>query len=186
MSISKPFSREEPDDAPTPEPRILLHHNIPKPLHGVAPRVILGSVWWSRVRRAAKHKAKGHCMACGVWQYKAEYHQWLECHEEYIYDWAKYTLYYSGAVAICHSCHNYIHSGRMRMLLESGEMSQEKYDTIRAHGDKLTRGLQRYALPKIPMNTWAKWRMIVNGKRYGPSTKNMKSWKDGDWRGWKP
>ena len=39
-------------------PELLLHPNIPKVLHGVAPRVVLGAKWWDAERRACYERAE--------------------------------------------------------------------------------------------------------------------------------
>lgn len=59
-------------------PSILLHGNIPKPMHGTAPRVVLGQAWWNKERQAAYASTNYCCEACGVSKWEAQYHQWLE------------------------------------------------------------------------------------------------------------
>ena len=51
------------DDYPC-DPTILLHPNIPKPLHLVAPRTVLGEAWWKSVKKKVKREANGRCQAC--------------------------------------------------------------------------------------------------------------------------
>ncbi|MFM6079802.1 MAG: hypothetical protein ACKPCI_15055 [Dolichospermum sp.] len=117
-------------------PWLLLHPNVPKPLHGLAPRVILGDSWWREQKEKAKQKSDNFCQACGVSPKEAKYHQWLETHECYsIY--ANGKMEFKTCVALCHSCHSFIHDGRMQMMVNSGHCSEEKYFDILDHGNKI-------------------------------------------------
>ena len=57
---------------------------------------------------------------------EAEFHNWLEVHETYDIDFKAGVAVYSGAVALCHACHQFIHSGRLLAVLEKGEISRGK------------------------------------------------------------
>jgi hypothetical protein len=116
---------------------LLLHGNIPQPLHTVTPRSILGQDWWDKERREAYAENNFCCWACGVHKTQANYHQWLEGHEMYSIDWKKGVSVYTGACALCHSCHNYVHSGRLRMLADKGEITKAKYRDIMRHGNAI-------------------------------------------------
>jgi hypothetical protein len=116
-------------------PWLLFHPNIPKPLHGLAPRIILGEKWWNETKKAAKAKLNYHCWACGIHQSQAKYHQWLEAHECYSINYNLGRVEYVGTCALCHACHNYIHDGRMLIMVEQGELDIEKYEAIIEHGE---------------------------------------------------
>lgn len=97
-------------------PELLLHPTIPPPLHGLAPREVLGRSWWDVVRREAYEKYDDHCHACGTHISKALYHRTsspskfksLEAHEAYNIDYDTCTVNLEEIVALCHCCHNYI------------------------------------------------------------------------------
>jgi hypothetical protein len=105
-------------------PWLLLHPNIPMPLHGLAPRIILGESWWQQQKKLAKEKSDNRCLACGVTPKQAKYHQWLETHEVYNM-YSNGTIEFKTCVALCHSCHSYIHDSRMQALTEKKNI-QEK------------------------------------------------------------
>lgn len=168
-------------------PELLLHPNIPKPLHGCAPRVVLGDQWWNEHRQEAYRTNNYCCWACGVPRSDALVHQWLEAHEAYDFDYSRGRLTLLEIVALCHLCHNFIHSGRLSMLNSSGEVTDEFVDQVTKHGKAVTRGLKR---PKAtdPRNVakWSDWRMVIEGRDYGPTTPSHAAWERGEWRNWKP
>lgn len=167
-------------------PEILLCPNVPKPMHGVAPRVILGDKWWNTTRQAAYRSTNYHCVACGVYKYDARSRQWLEGHELYQIDYARGRMLYLETVPLCHFCHAYIHDGRLQHLLERGEIHQAKYIAIIQHGDRVLRdaGLIKpshfdrdYIIVNGVLAPWHRWRLILNGKQYPPKFKTPEAWK---------
>ena len=160
-----------------PNPELLTHGQIPKPMHGVAPREILGQDWWDKQRRAAYQKHQFHCWACGVHKLKAKYHKWLEAHERYEIDYATGRMTFIGCCALCHSCHNFIHSGRLEALREKGEISQERHDDIIKHGIEVMR---RFGLsfPEAPEEVapWERWRMVVGEEEHPPKFASYEIW----------
>lgn len=185
----------------TPNPAILLCPNIPKPMHNVAPRIVLGQNWWDRERRAAYASTNYHCQACSVHKYDAAYHKWLEAHELYDIDYQKGTMRYLRAVPLCHFCHNYIHDGRLKALLDRKELHHHKYAAILKHGERVLReaGLERlshlererlYAEAEAEgkIAEWSKWRLCIGRRRYKPVHKSYEAWlthfsaKDEEWK----
>ncbi len=159
-------------------PEVLLCPNIPKPMHGVAPRVVLGSVWWDNERQAAYRSTDYHCIACGIPKLLAEYHQWLEGHELYKINYKKGLMTYVETVPLCHFCHNFIHSGRLEALLEAGQIHHAKYRSIIQHGDRILKqaGLKRLEAYAGPFAEWGRWRLQIGKKKYPPLYKTEESW----------
>jgi predicted restriction endonuclease len=158
-------------------PELLLHPNIPKPLHGMSPRELKGTEWWDKTRQQVYEKANYKCQCCGVDRRDAKYHKWLEAHECYIYDYERGTATVSEIIALCHSCHSYIHSGLLQMRYRSGQISLDKYLDIKNHGDNILRksGL---TLPPPPSKIadWEKWRIILDGVEYPTKYKSYEAW----------
>lgn len=94
-------------------PEILLHSTIPPSLFGVNPRTIKGKPWWDKVRQIAYAKNNYCCWSCGIPKIDAKYRQWLECHECYSFDLDTNVATFTEVVALCHSCHAFIHKGRL-------------------------------------------------------------------------
>lgn len=171
------------------EPEVLLCPNVPKPMHGVAPREILGRKWWNKTRQAAYESTAFHCLACGVHRIQAKVYQWLEGHEMYGINYTAGRVTYLKTVPLCHFCHNYIHDGRLVALLEKGEMHQRRFIAIIQHGDKVLAdaGLRRLTykerenemidnLLNGEVARWKDWRLVLFGKEYPPKFKNERQW----------
>jgi len=107
-----------------PDASILLHPNIPKPLHGLAPRTIIGQEWWDEERYEAYARYGFCCHACGVHKDEFAHRKGiLDAHEMYQMDYKNGKMIYLYSVALCHYCHNFIHNGRMAIRLKKGEIS---------------------------------------------------------------
>jgi len=85
---------------PFPDPSILLHPQIPKPLHLMAPRVFLGNKWWDNVRRDAYWCHGYYCHACGVDGTGNKSKIGLEAHEMYDIDYVTGRVEFLDAVSI--------------------------------------------------------------------------------------
>jgi hypothetical protein len=117
--------------------RLLLHPNIPKPMHGVNPRSVMGEAWWNKMRRRAYKDNNYCCGACSVHKSEALYFNCLEAHEDYFIDYQKCTIEIKRIVPLCHACHNYIHSGRLLMLAMDAEIKWEKFFDIIKRGNEI-------------------------------------------------
>lgn len=158
-------------------PEILTCHNIPQPMHGTAPRVVLGDKWWNKTRKEAYKSTNYHCLACGVQKYQAKNRQWLEGHELYDIDYMAGRMVYVETVPLCHYCHNYIHDGRLRWLLETGQLHQSKYVAIIQHGDAILRehGLRRDVYLG-PVAEWEEWRLVIGDMEFKPFYPTEEDW----------
>jgi len=187
------------------QPELLTHPNIPKPLHGMNPRSILGKNWWDNERQIAYKKHGYHCWACGIHKQDAKYHKWLEAHESYVINYVQGIVELKEIVALCYSCHNFIHSGRLWNMYCNNEITKEKIRDIINHGFKVLaqnklkpffgtryislklQGLNEtkilliligegYDVDEPSVAKWDKWRLVFNGKEYKSKFKNINEW----------
>lgn len=100
-------------------PEILLHPNIPKPMHGISPRSVMGQEWWDTQREKVYQFNNYCCFCCGVHKSRAKEKKHLEAHEVYDINYTKGRMVFKEIVALCHYCHNFIHSGRLDALLDA-------------------------------------------------------------------
>lgn len=92
--------------------------NIPRPLHGVNPRTILGTSTWNHMRKFCYAKANDTCEICG---YKPDNPHHRHGHEVYEIDYAKGTAKFVKVFCVCSMCHlGCIHTGRALTLWKNG------------------------------------------------------------------
>lgn len=178
------------------KPEILTHPNIPKPLHGIAPRTIMGEDWWNETRQIAYESTDYHCIACGVSKIEAKRFQWLEAHEYWEIDYKKGTARVISIEPLCHYCHNFIHSGRLAMIMDK-EKTKEEVIEILEHGFKVlsdnnlkcfpftlqlansvganTYRVKAYKIPKSKV-VWGEWKLVFNGEEYHSKFKSESEW----------
>ncbi len=165
-------------------PEILLHPNIPQPLQGMSPRVILGEEWWDTKRKEAYKKHNYHCWACGVHKSDAKYKQWLEGHECYVFNYEKGTAFMVEVVALCYMCHAFIHSGLTQVWFNNNKINKKEYGDIIKHGENLLKTVDYKKLNPYIIDSyckvadWADWKIIVDGKVYPTKFKNISEWKE--------
>ena len=88
--------------------------NIPRPLHGVNPRTILGASTWNHMRKFCYNKAEDTCEICGA---KPENLRHRHGHEVYEINYAKGTAKFNRVYCVCSLCHlGCIHTGRALTL----------------------------------------------------------------------
>ena len=88
--------------------------NIPRPLHGVCPRTILGTSTWNHMRKGCYYRADDTCEICG---YKPENLKHRHAHEVYEIDYANGVAKFHNVYCLCSLCHlGCIHTGRALTL----------------------------------------------------------------------
>jgi hypothetical protein len=176
---SRKASADQMIDLPCPS--ILLHPTIPLPLHGLNPRTMKGKSWWDGVRQIAYATNDFRCWACNVHKSKAKYHRWLEAHEAYKIDYLKGRMELDLIVALCHSCHNFIHKGRLSILQDSGKITEEKFLDIITHGVSVLEeaGLSLLRpFDELEHVSWEDWRFVLDGEEFAPLFATQKDWEE--------
>ena len=188
-------------------PKLLTHPNIPKPLHGTAPRTIFGKEWWDKKRHAAYRESNYHCMACGQHKSQDRFHNWLEAHEDYDIDYKTGKVKLNRIFALCHSCHNFIHSGRLGAMYSKGEITEDKALYILKRGfhilkqnnlepfwgtaDVFADITRRYDLDERIhqlktkqhveiQQDWSKWHIEIDGVNHYGKFKSSREWLNRD------
>lgn len=159
-------------------PEVLLHGQIPKPMHGLAPREILGRAWWDKTRRAAYKSTRFHCIACGVYKYNTP-EDYLCGHEVYSIDYLLGRMEYVETIPLCSRCHNFIHSGRLSALRDQGKITESEYMSVLGHGRTVLYEAGLHLSPPYsgPTADWEDWRLVIDGVEYPPKFKTFEDWK---------
>lgn len=180
------------------KPEILTHPNIPKALHGTNPRTLFGECWWDKKRQEAYTRYDYHCISCGVHKSNAKKHRWLEAHEFYEIDYNKGRVEIKSIEPLCHYCHNFIHSGRLKMIMNK-QKSIDEIKNILTHGfeilsknnlqcfyytlefakelDVNTLSVQPYEIIQEKPVKWEDWRLIIDGKSYKGQFNSFEDWR---------
>jgi hypothetical protein len=187
-----------------PQPELLTHPNIPDPMQGLNPRTVKGESWWNETRQLAYAQFDYRCWACATHKDTAIFLHRLEAHESYEIDYEIGVVRLKEVVALCHACHNFIHSGRLWALYSKGEISRDKIMFVLGHGINIckTNGLQPFFAAYLfksmlhgntreealdfakqqggwfPPNVtvpWEKWRMIIDDKAYASKFENAEA-----------
>ena len=119
------------------KPFILTHPNIPKPLHGVNPRLIMGKTKWDAIRQEVYRRNDYHCIVCGVRDIEAKKKQQLEAHEYYAIDYGKGRVEIISIEPLCMYCHSFIHSGMLSASISQKWRTPQEAVEILEYGFKI-------------------------------------------------
>lgn len=120
-------------------PELLTHPHIPGDLAGINPRSIMGKEWWDDMRRDAYQSNNGHCHACAAFSGNDPFRPWLEAHECYDFDYRNRLMKFREVAALCHTCHSFIHSGRLWAMYTEGRIPKHKVEYVIHRGMALVR-----------------------------------------------
>jgi hypothetical protein len=180
-------------------PEILCHPNIPKPLHSVAPRNIKGKERWDETRQEVYKKYDYCCAACWVHKTNAKKHKRLEAHEFWEIDYSTWVCKISSIEPLCHYCHNFIHSWRLRHLMGKDKSIEEVREILEdwikiLRDNKLdiffwtkiladsigidTSSLWVYTPINNPSIGWNDFKLIFEWEEYRSKFSSYEEWKD--------
>lgn len=154
FDVKKKIKWECPTESGAP---LLTMPNIPKELHGVAPRVVLGDRWWNLVRRYCYEKADDTCEICGA---KPEQLRNRHAHELYKINYRLGTSEFVRPICICYTCHCLgIHTGRAITLHKQGNPMFPKEALLAGaeHVFKLISDWNKAHPKKSPLRVYATW-----------------------------
>ena len=181
-SIAKFFDDAlKPKETWKPDATLLLHPPLPPPLHGTNPRTIMGTKWWDVERRKAYAEHDYCCWACGVAKEDQIGRAVLDAHEDYVFNYEAFRITLRKIVALCTTCHAFIHCNRMNLLFDKEVLAAEDCAEILRHGFRtlLNQGLEPSRLPHpVYYNgDWKKWHLTIDGKDYYSKFKGAEEWR---------
>ena len=143
----------------------LMYRALPVELESIEVRNTITKDEWKQSCHDAYALNKFCCAACGVHSSEAAFKTHLECHEIYKMQPAQRVWQYVDNIALCHTCHNFIHLKQLRERYNSGKISKEKFNYINDFGTWLLNGISRtkvsddglfnyYANRDNPVNKW--------------------------------
>ena len=161
----------------SPRPELLLHPTIPKPLHGVNPRSVLGQKWWDVTRKKVYAENNYHCFACGIYRADITPRAVLHAHESYKIDYPEGRVELDRIIALCPDCHNLIHSQRYGCLFDRGDIDLEDAWLLERHRELVLGDLKRIDYIGL-VARWEDWHLVIDGKKYYSKFKNEQEWRE--------
>ena len=89
--------------------------NVPKPLHAINPRIIMGQDKWDNLRMQCYLDSKYKCEICD----RKLDDKNIQLHELYSYNHTNGVAKFERYISVCKLCHNGIHSGRAASLFRN-------------------------------------------------------------------
>lgn len=150
--------------------KILTMPNIPTPLHGLAPRTILGKSTWDHMRKRCYFEAGYKCQACGKAPAKNET---CHAHELYTYNYVTGTAKFERCVCLCPTCHVLgIHSGRALTMYKKGNPLMPKSRLLKG-AENLFKVLHEYNVAHPNEEPLRAYGTFIDYARFEPLREEM-------------
>lgn len=148
---------------------LLLHPTIPQEVAKISPNTLESKEWWDKKRVESYQLNNDKCHACGIHKSNDPYHNWLEAHQVFKYNFEEKYIEYIGISALCHRCHRFIHIGLCSKIDDDN-----KFNDVMSYGlENLSKiGLSLYDWKKLKLDiskrleTVIGWRVLYDGNFY--------------------
>jgi hypothetical protein len=127
-------------------PELLNNDVIPLCLAGVNPRTLMGEERWKPIRIRAYEDNNRCCWACGRTPKQDKFENHLEGHERYLYESETCIATMIEVVALCRTCHYFVHIGR---TVTKAKLSVNDIEYIIKHGFKVLDDAGLSAMPHV-------------------------------------
>ena len=169
------------------DPTVLGQPNMPKALHGINPRTIMGASKWRRFSLEQRTN-RPYCTSCGKEGCV------LDLHESYTIQYSTRTITINDYVPLCKNCHSFIHSGLLQVLVAQKKTSvstarlilSSGFDICQTHKVKVFKGTVDFARslnvstagirswsPPMYDEGWGQWKLIFEEQEYLGLTKEQ-------------
>lgn len=147
-------------------PDILLQE-LPKPLHTITPRFIMGGHKWNKAKRQAAANNNYCCWCCGV-NINDTTPSRLEGAPIIHIDYEFKIVYFRGVAAVCYNCNSFINLSGVKLSEEKGLRPVGFSQAIIQHGAALVNVLQKIENinTAYAINDFKNWRYNFDGVEY--------------------
>jgi hypothetical protein len=153
----------KPGEIFKPRPELLLGHNVPRPLYGVAPRTVIGDTLWRKISKHVCDVSGRRCEACGLHESELPKGKTLHCHEIYAVDYVDGVACLEELISICPHCHARVHGRLLKAMVENGTVSQWYADFVNSRAEKILTEAGLPLRPVIPevIAPWDSWHLLM-------------------------
>jgi len=147
-------------------PEILLQE-LPKPLHGITPRFIMGGKMWNKKKNAAALKNNYCCWVCGVNVNDTEPKRLEGAPVFFVVEETKRVIFRDVA-ALCKKCNSFLNLSILWKMEKRGLCKKELIEQIILHGDNFVDVVKKIENINVmfAVNDFKNWRYFFDGIEY--------------------
>ena len=149
------------------KPEILLQE-LPKPLHTITPRFILGGKEWRKLKNIAAAQNNFCCWGCGVNINETQTFKRLEGAPVFVVEEKYKIVYHRDVAALCYKCNSFLNISKVKSMEAQGLYEKGFSEEIVLHGSALVNVLEKIENINVmnSQNDFANWCYNFNGVEY--------------------